>query len=59
MREFVTREVKPWFCIRTGCSCPTRDLPIGLLTQASELGLRTLALSEAAGGAGADALTAC
>jgi alkylation response protein AidB-like acyl-CoA dehydrogenase len=36
-----------------------RALPMDLLDQASRMGLRTLALSEAAGGAGADHLTCC
>ena len=37
----------------------TRPLLIDALDKASQLGLRTLALSEEAGGAGADTLTCC
>jgi hypothetical protein len=36
-----------------------RTLPMALLDQASQMGLRTLALSDAAGGSGADHLTCC
>jgi alkylation response protein AidB-like acyl-CoA dehydrogenase len=36
-----------------------KPLPLALIDQASQMGLRSLALSEALGGAGADHLTAC
>ena len=59
VREFVTREVFPV------ATKPERlepfDVPLALdlVDKASELGLRALALSEDAGGAGADTLTCC
>jgi len=59
VRDFVESEVKP------AATHPDRlqpfDKPILLdaLDKAAQLGLRTLALSEEAGGAGADTLTTC
>jgi alkylation response protein AidB-like acyl-CoA dehydrogenase len=59
VREFVTREVKPVALKSDRLEASERPLLIDLLDQAAHLGLRTLALSEDAGGAGADTLTCC
>jgi alkylation response protein AidB-like acyl-CoA dehydrogenase len=59
LRDFVEREIKP-AAIRPGRLEPfEKPLLKGLLDQASQMGLRTLALSEEAGGSGADTLTSC
>jgi alkylation response protein AidB-like acyl-CoA dehydrogenase len=59
VRDFVTREVKPVVLKSDRLDVGDRTLPLGLLDQASQMGLRALALSEDLGGAGADALTCC
>jgi alkylation response protein AidB-like acyl-CoA dehydrogenase len=57
VRDFVTREIKPVALAPARLEAFERPLLTDLLEAASRLGLRTLALSEEAGGAGADALT--
>jgi alkylation response protein AidB-like acyl-CoA dehydrogenase len=59
VRDFVTREIKPFALKAERLERLDRRLAVALLDQASQLGLRTLALSEDSGGAGADALTSC
>jgi alkylation response protein AidB-like acyl-CoA dehydrogenase len=59
VREFVAREVKPVALNPGRLEAFDRPLLAAQLDQASRMGLRTLALSEDAGGAGADALTCC
>jgi alkylation response protein AidB-like acyl-CoA dehydrogenase len=59
VRDFVAREVKPAALKPERLEPFEKPLLAAQLEQASRLGLRTLALSEAAGGAGADALTCC
>ena len=59
VRGFVTREVKPVVLKADRLDACDRRLPMALLEKASQLGLRTLALSEQRGGAGADNLTCC
>ena len=59
VRDFVTREIKPVALSPDRLEPFERPLPMALLDQASGIGLRTLALAEANGGAGADALTCC
>ena len=59
VRDFVTREIKPVALKAERLDIADRSLLTGLLEQASQMGLRSLALSEERGGAGADALTAC
>jgi len=59
VRDFVTREIKPVTLKAERLDVCDRSLLTGLLDQASQMGLRSLALSEERGGAGADALTAC
>src|SRR5262245_15353088 len=59
VRDFVTQEIKP-ICLQSHrLDAGDRRLPEELLLAASQMGLRTLALSEALGGAGADGLTCC
>jgi alkylation response protein AidB-like acyl-CoA dehydrogenase len=59
VRDFVEREIRP-VCLKADrLEALDRRLPMELLDQASQTGLRTLALSEERGGAGADALTSC
>ncbi len=57
VRDFVTREVKPVALKPERLEPFAKPLLAAQLEEASRLGLRTLALSEAAGGAGADTLT--
>jgi alkylation response protein AidB-like acyl-CoA dehydrogenase len=57
VRDFVTRELKPVALKADRLEARERPLAVDLLDQASQLGLRTLALSENAGGAAADNLT--
>jgi alkylation response protein AidB-like acyl-CoA dehydrogenase len=57
VRDFVTREIKPVALAPARLEAFDRPLLADLLAQASRLGLRTLALSEDAGGAEADALS--
>src|SRR5262249_59216365 len=59
VRDFVEREVKPFALRPARMEALDRSLPSPLLAKASQMGLRTLALSEDLGGAGADALTSC
>ena len=59
VRDFGTREVRPVVLRSDRLDVRDRTLPMALLDQASQMGLRTLALSEAAGGSGADHLTCC
>jgi butyryl-CoA dehydrogenase len=59
VRDFVAREIKPVALNANRLDACDRTLPMELLDAASQMGLRTLALSEQQGGVGADALTAC
>ena len=59
IRDFVAREVKPVALAPARLEAFEKPLLAELLVQASRMGLRTLALSEDAGGAGADNLTSC
>jgi len=59
VRDFVEREIKPVMLKADRLDVRDRSLPMDLLDQASQLGMRTLALSEDRGGVGADALTSC
>ena len=57
VRDFVQNEVKPAALLPARLEPFEKPLLLDLLDYASRMGLRTLSLSEAAGGAGADALT--
>ncbi len=59
VRDFVTQEVKPFALNPQRLEDFSRPFPGAMLGKASALGLRTLALSEVSGGAGADTLTSC
>jgi alkylation response protein AidB-like acyl-CoA dehydrogenase len=59
VREFVQNEIKPAALHPSRLEPFEKPLLNTLLDDASRMGLRTLSLSEAAGGAGADTLTAC
>jgi len=59
VRDFVAREVKPVALAADRLEARERPLLLDPLDQASQLGLRALALGENAGGAGADNLTCC
>src|SRR5450756_2235038 len=59
VRDFVTREIKPVALKAERLDLADRSLLMAQIDAASQLGLRSLALSEERGGAGADALTAC
>lgn len=59
VREFVAKEVKPIAESPQRMEASERRLPMEILDKASEMGLRTLALSEELEGAGADNLTCC
>jgi alkylation response protein AidB-like acyl-CoA dehydrogenase len=59
VRTFVEREVKPAALSPKRLEPFEKPLLSNLLDQAAQMGLRTLALSEDAGGAGADGLTSC
>jgi alkylation response protein AidB-like acyl-CoA dehydrogenase len=59
VRDFVTREIKPVALKAKRLDVCDRSLLMAQIDAASQLGLRTLALSEERGGAGADALTSC
>src|SRR6202048_2508115 len=59
VRDFWAPQVKPAALKSGRLEARERPLLIDLLDQASQLGLRSLALSEDAGGAGADTLTTC
>jgi alkylation response protein AidB-like acyl-CoA dehydrogenase len=59
VRDFVAQEIKPFAEKPERMEALDRSLPPDILERASQMGLRALALSEDAGGAGADGLTAC
>ena len=59
VREFVARKIKPAALKPARLEAAEQPLLVDLIDEASQLGLRALALSEAAGGAGADNLTCC
>jgi alkylation response protein AidB-like acyl-CoA dehydrogenase len=59
VRDFVEREIKPFALHPDRLQAFDRPLPLDLLDKVSQLGLRTFALSEESGGAGADTLTSC
>jgi alkylation response protein AidB-like acyl-CoA dehydrogenase len=59
VRDFVESEVKPAALNPKRLEPFEKPLLAGLLDKAAQMGLRTVALSEYAGGAGADGLTAC
>jgi hypothetical protein len=59
VRDFVTREIKPVALKASRLDVQDRSLLSAQIDAGSQLGLRTLALSEGLGGAGADALTSC
>lgn len=59
VRDFVAKDVFPITTMPDRLEPFDVPLAIDLVDAASELGLRTLALSEDAGGAGADTLTCC
>jgi butyryl-CoA dehydrogenase len=59
VRDFVNQEVKPAAIDPARLEPFEKPLMTGLLDQLSQMGLRGLALPEAAGGAGADLLTCC
>ncbi len=59
VRDFVMREINPVALKAERLDACDRSLLMAQIDAASQLGLRTLALSEERGGAGADALTAC
>lgn len=59
VRHFVSREIRPVVLNAERLDVCDRRLPMQLLDQASQIGLRTLALSQDHGGAGGDHLTSC
>src|ERR1700682_3564428 len=59
VRDFVAQEVKPRALEPKRLEARERPLLIDVLDKASQMGLRTLALTEELGGAGADNLTCC
>jgi alkylation response protein AidB-like acyl-CoA dehydrogenase len=59
VRDFVAQEIKPRALAPQRLEASAGPILAEALDQASQLGLRTLALSEEAGGAGADNLTCC
>jgi len=59
VRDFVTREIKPVALKASRLDVQDRSLLTAQIDAGSQLGLRTLALSEGLGGAGVDALTSC
>ena len=59
VRDFGAQKIKPVVLKAERLDVRNRALPMALLDQASQMGLRTLALSDGAGGAGADHLTCC
>jgi alkylation response protein AidB-like acyl-CoA dehydrogenase len=59
VRDFVESEVKPAALNPRRLEPFEKPLLANLVDKASQMGLRTLCLSEEAGGAGADTLTAC
>ena len=59
LRDFVEREVKPVALHPDRLQPFDKPLLTDVLEKATQMGLRTLTLSEEAGGAGADCLTTC
>lgn len=59
VRDFVTTELRPAAIKSARLEAADKPLLVDLLETASQMGLRTLGLSEDLGGAGADALTSC
>src|SRR5262249_47495103 len=59
VRDFVAEVIKPLALKPERMEARARPLLVETLDQASQMGLRTLALSEDRGGAGADSLTCC
>jgi alkylation response protein AidB-like acyl-CoA dehydrogenase len=59
VRDFVEAEIKPAALNPDRLQPFEKPLLANLLDKAAQMGLRTLALSEEAGGAGADGLTSC
>jgi len=59
VRDFVAAEIKPPALKPERLEAHVRPLLVDILDQASQMGLRTLALSEEHGGAAADNLTCC
>ena len=59
VRDFVTQEITPAAIHPDRLEPFDPPLPVEMIGNAAELGLRTLALAEEAGGAGADTLTCC
>ncbi len=59
VRDFVESEIKPVALHPERLQPFEKPLLTDLLDKAAQMGLRTLALSEEAGGAGADGLTSC
>jgi alkylation response protein AidB-like acyl-CoA dehydrogenase len=59
VRDFVENEIKPAALHPNRLQPFEKPLLVELVDKASQMGLRTLALSEEAGGAGADGLTSC
>lgn len=59
VRDFVAHEIKSVALKPDRLEAGERRLLVEVLDQASQLGLRTLVLSEKLGGAGADSLTCC
>ena len=59
VRDFVAREVKPVALHPDRLEEFNPRFALELLDKASQMGLRTLTLSEESGGAGADSLTSC
>ncbi len=59
IRDFVNQEIRPAALKADRLDVADRSLLTDVLDQASQMGLRALALSEDKGGAGADALTSC
>src|SRR3974390_1039099 len=59
VRDFVKRHVKPCALKSEPLEGFDRRLPTEILDRASTIGLRTMALSEKLGGAGAGHLTSC
>src|SRR6266545_523381 len=59
VRDFVTQEIKPVALRAERLEAGDRRVPENLRVAASQMGLRTLALSEDLGGGGGDSLTSC
>jgi alkylation response protein AidB-like acyl-CoA dehydrogenase len=59
VRDFVAQEIKPIALKSERLEAFERPLLADVLDKASQMGLRTMALSEDNGGAGADRLTSC